>query len=292
MTRACVLSAFVGMFTFAGTICFSDRDCDAQQVDEQAGNAREKRTIAPAMLEEMSYTAAKAYEATAAGYDVGTEILANVHLWSRRWLEAERALAETDAEEIAAIQAHRQRMKLLLRKVKALNDHGVKGGEQEKFFAAKYYLAEANAWLTAARHRGDKPPMLSKLNIEFHGPKGMAVRWQEHNESEYSSKPVACPTSHSFLEGRVYLVEFSGVGPAKFEAMLDLTGTTDKSLLLQLTDEDVKRLTAGNQMTQIFFRSEEVGVSVAGDWNEAETTLIADTERQHEVLAIVGINRR
>lgn len=77
----------------------------------------------------------------------GTE---GIHLWSCRIMEAERALADTQQEEQAALLSHWQRMDSAYRQVKALYVTGAKGGEADRFAAAGYYRAEAELWLVAA----------------------------------------------------------------------------------------------------------------------------------------------
>ncbi len=100
--------------------------------------------------EAMLEAAKKTYEATAAGYDAGTAPLADLFIWSRHWLEAEQKLADSKAERQAALLGHWQRMKIAHRKVAQLYRAGSKGGEDEKYFATKFYLAEAELWLAEA----------------------------------------------------------------------------------------------------------------------------------------------
>jgi hypothetical protein len=104
----------------------------------------------PKQARAMLGAAQKAVEATKASYDVGTETLTNLHEWSRRLLFAERALADTNEEDLAALLAYWKRTKQTYLKVRALYTTGTKGGEAEKFAAASYYLAEAELWLVAA----------------------------------------------------------------------------------------------------------------------------------------------
>ena len=98
----------------------------------------------------MVAAAEKTYEAAAAGYDAGTATTADVYTWSRRWAVSERGLAETKRDEAAALMGHWRRMGRLNSKVEALWRNGVRGGENEKYFATKYYLAEAELMLAEA----------------------------------------------------------------------------------------------------------------------------------------------
>jgi len=51
----------------------------------------------------------------------------------------------------AAEQAEDIMRKTLFRQIEALYREGVKGGEAERFYAAKFYLAEAEVWLASVK---------------------------------------------------------------------------------------------------------------------------------------------
>ncbi|HET6881439.1 MAG TPA: hypothetical protein VFI31_14850 [Pirellulales bacterium] len=256
----------------------------AHALDQDDETAQANLDVDPAMVEDMAVAAEKTYQATAAGYDMGTEVLANVYVWSRRWLDAERKLAKNEAEDLVALKAHRERMKLLMTKVRALFNLGAKGGEQERYFATRYYLAEANALLAAAKSH-DAPQR--KVVVSFRGPKGMVVRWQERSQVEYDSEPLACPGRHEFLEGRLYFLQFSGVGTVKLEALLDLSNASEEPLPVELTIGDVKKIATRHWMRQVFFRRDSSDVDIATDWDEER--LAAGLQRDHEVLAVLDI---
>ena len=114
---------------------------NAEQQAKEAGIAAKT-----AMLEAAKNT----LEATKAGYDAGTAPMPDVYVWSQRVAEAERALAKNKRDEIAALMGHWRRMGTLHGKVGALYRAGSKGGEAERFFATKYYLAEAELRLAEA----------------------------------------------------------------------------------------------------------------------------------------------
>jgi hypothetical protein len=90
------------------------------------------------------------YEATQIAYGNGTEVFSNLYVWSYRWLQAERALAETRDDELAALRGHLERTKQWYQIVKPLYDQNARGGESPKFHAAGFYVAEAEFWLVAA----------------------------------------------------------------------------------------------------------------------------------------------
>lgn len=104
----------------------------------------------PDRAKAMLTAAKKALLATQATYDVGTNTLANLHLWSRHVVLAERALARNKQEELAALVDYWKRSRQTYLKVRALYNTGTRGGEVERFAAAAYYLAEAELWLEAA----------------------------------------------------------------------------------------------------------------------------------------------
>jgi hypothetical protein len=104
----------------------------------------------PGQANAMLAAAEKTWEATNASYDVGTTTLANVHHWSRQLLLAERALAETNEQDLAALVEYWKRTKQTYLKIRALYNTGTRGGETENFGAASFYLAEAELWLLDA----------------------------------------------------------------------------------------------------------------------------------------------
>jgi len=91
--------------------------------------------------QEMFDAAEKAYEASAAMYEVGAGgvTLEGVYTWSRRWADA-----APKGEQLRAYAAHRDRMKNLLDSMKMKFDKGVAGGTKDRYEAARYYAAEAD----------------------------------------------------------------------------------------------------------------------------------------------------
>lgn len=74
----------------------------------------------------------------------------DVYALSRRILEAKRALAADQKDDIVATLSHWQRMKSEYLKIKALYITGAKGGGADVLADARYYVAEAELWLVAA----------------------------------------------------------------------------------------------------------------------------------------------
>jgi hypothetical protein len=71
----------------------------------------------------------------------------NVYRWSRRWMEAERAVATTQAQRAAAVERHLERMKKLEREV---HDYGLIHSTIPVLgmAATTFYRAEAETWLS------------------------------------------------------------------------------------------------------------------------------------------------
>jgi len=73
----------------------------------------------------------------------------SIYLWSRRWLEAEQALATDKAGRLAALQAHLDRM----RKWEATKTEQRKQGFVAAYEVpqARFYRLEAEIWLAEAK---------------------------------------------------------------------------------------------------------------------------------------------
>ena len=107
---------------------------------EARADAEKQPAVKPSPLLE---PAKQAYKSTTAAYDLGSVGFADLYFWSRRWMDAEVASANTPTQQHAAKDAHLERMKNLHGKIAALHKEGIVGGEAEKFYATKYFLEEA-----------------------------------------------------------------------------------------------------------------------------------------------------
>jgi hypothetical protein len=99
--------------------------------------ARDK--AAKKMVEE----ARKAYEANLQAYEAGNVTLEGVYNWSSRWMGAAKGDNFDRVKEMAAVDAHLERMRKLRERVKALHDAAVGGGETDKLAAVDFFIAEA-----------------------------------------------------------------------------------------------------------------------------------------------------
>lgn len=140
----------------------ADRSAKERPIVAQAADQRSGPEVAagefgsaiarahPERAKAMLAAATKAVEATKATYDMGTSTLADLHHWSRQLVLAERALAQSKEEDLAALVDYWKRSKQTYLKVRALYNTGSRGGEIERFAAATYYLSEAELWIEAA----------------------------------------------------------------------------------------------------------------------------------------------
>jgi RNA polymerase sigma factor (sigma-70 family) len=91
-----------------------------------------------------------AYQETLESFMSGEASAEQVYQASRRWMEAQKALAITTAEEVGAITAHHERMRDLMRadaqRSKILPSHSATGVAQGTAF-----IAEAELWLALSR---------------------------------------------------------------------------------------------------------------------------------------------
>jgi hypothetical protein len=69
--------------------------------------------------------------------------------WSRRWLEAERAVTDGKAEQVAACKGHFERMREMERIERELRRSRV--NTVNELTAAEYYRVEAEIWLAQAQ---------------------------------------------------------------------------------------------------------------------------------------------
>jgi hypothetical protein len=72
--------------------------------------------------------------------------------WSHRWLDAQRALSDKKADQVAAYQGHRDRMKEMEKVLKKYFDAGTIATKDYK--AGQYRYLQAEIWL--ARIRSEK----------------------------------------------------------------------------------------------------------------------------------------
>lgn len=95
--------------------------------------------------------ARKTYETMWTNYREGRAAGELLYRWSRRWLDAERQIHDKPAEQVAALEAHLDRM----RRLEALVQRVQRSGQTtvDEVSAAEYYRAEAEIWLLQARDK-------------------------------------------------------------------------------------------------------------------------------------------
>lgn len=153
MKKACLIAAGLALLLAGGiqVKLIAREQNEKQPAKAPRASAEARLKAAEAVLE----TAKQTSELTTAEYDEGTVTLTEVYVWSRRWLDAQRALAKNQEEGLNALRDHLKRMQRLLRITKALRDSGARGGEEQKLRAMRYYVAEVELWIIDA---GGEPP--------------------------------------------------------------------------------------------------------------------------------------
>jgi len=74
-----------------------------------------------------------------------------VYRWSRRWLEAELELSDKKADQMAAYQAHSDRMRELTRITR--ERFRFRANTIEEATAVEFYTTEADAWMELAKNK-------------------------------------------------------------------------------------------------------------------------------------------
>ena len=74
----------------------------------------------------------------------------DVHIWSVRWLQAQRALSTKHEEHVAALEAHLQRMTELQKRVKSISKDLLQPRMESE---AEWYRLEAQLWLAKEKAR-------------------------------------------------------------------------------------------------------------------------------------------
>ncbi len=75
--------------------------------------------------------------------------LSAMYDWSRRWMEAERAVSQSRSDQVATIASHLDRMKHFQELVLASYKQAEVG--QDQVIAYQFYVAEAELWLSQAK---------------------------------------------------------------------------------------------------------------------------------------------
>jgi hypothetical protein len=115
-----------------------------------AGAAVPADPPAPADLLQAKLKAAEmTYKAAVGDYQNGRSDAEKVYLWSRRLAEAQQEQSGKKADQVAALEAHRDRMKGL----RQMATQRYKGGKAPLVDAlgADFYVAEAALWLSRAK---------------------------------------------------------------------------------------------------------------------------------------------
>jgi len=122
-----------------------------------------------------------------------------VYLWSRRWFEAERELAQNNKNKAAAIEAHLDRMKNLEMQAKKLHKAGQVPASAIP--ATEFYRFEAESWLVQARANATAVEQGHKHGDAAHEdwwcaehgvPEELCSLCSEHKAKEFKAKGDWC----------------------------------------------------------------------------------------------------
>jgi len=94
---------------------------------------------------EMEKAAKESYEYYYAAYDAGTAVILDVYRWSYNWMSAGRVANKGTLAEIAAIEAHLERMQKLHARRKAQSEVGV--NHPPCLSETRYWVLEAQRLL-------------------------------------------------------------------------------------------------------------------------------------------------
>ena len=126
----------VAMMLMVGLVsCARERDEKTEAVDPGLALVRSAET---------------AYKSHSLAYEAGTADFENLYLWSRRWMDAELRYEKDPSKRRSSMEAHRERMSTLHKRVEAAFQAGAEGGEANKLAAASYYVAETDRLLADA----------------------------------------------------------------------------------------------------------------------------------------------
>jgi outer membrane protein assembly factor BamB len=161
-------------------------------------------------------------------YSGPTATIDDPYPWSRRLLEAERALASTKSEDISAVLDHWKRMQHYYGMISALHETGTKGGEDTAFAAAEYYLAEAELWLADAG--GGVPKSVTTTDEQ---PTADWPQFRGPNNSGLASGEYSLPTEIGPDTNIAWKIELAPghSSPIVFGDRLYLTAVRDSELL-------------------------------------------------------------
>jgi hypothetical protein len=96
--------------------------------------------------------ARKTYEVFWKDYKEGlVPVVEVVYRWSKRWLHAELELTDKKADQLAAYQAHGNRIRELARV--ARDRYRVRTNTIEEVTSTEFYGAEAEAWIEEAKNK-------------------------------------------------------------------------------------------------------------------------------------------
>jgi uncharacterized protein (TIGR03067 family) len=151
----------------------------------------------PLEAEELRDAASRAYQSVLEGVRIGSKSPSELCPWSRRWMEAERAMSETREGNLQAVRRHLARLKGVAEESPC---------RPSDVHTVSYYLTEAEALLASM---DPKQRELNRRIVEDR--RQLQGEWKTRSET-VSGKPVKDPDFCVItVEGRL-VRETSGIG--------------------------------------------------------------------------------
>lgn len=132
--------------------------CDELAFPAAPAPAPAKPKVPQKLLEARRDAANRIYEGKMARFQNGldAEAIKDLPDWSRRWVEAEKALNNNKKDHLKALEAHWTRIKEVEQMAEKFFKDG--DGTRADFDAATYYRIEAEVWLLEAGGKVPKVP--------------------------------------------------------------------------------------------------------------------------------------
>jgi RNA polymerase sigma factor (sigma-70 family) len=185
--------------TGAGVLAFGGRPAEepkkADPAPEEVGKADQLRRLAEGRLD----AARTAYKGYWARFEAGVGREEAVHLWSRRWLQAQLDLSDKKAARDAALAAYQERLKKTdeLARARLVLGNSPEG-DHDRFGQKKFEeVEEANRDADIRAEFGDAPKMKRKHGEELY----FEIIWKAYEHSEVNEEQV-CLASVRWLMDR------------------------------------------------------------------------------------------
>lgn len=155
---------------------------------------------------------------------------------------------------------------------------------------------------------GAPPAAMGRTSIKFTGPAGMNITWQLAN-GQFSEQGLKAPAAYNFLQGQIYRLRLSNLGPDfvgdTFYPTLEVAPSNPKTLTflahstvpVSFTSEDFQQAKAGNLVVKVIYLPdrENQEFAVAGAEELVSTRLppgadpIQEAQSRGSILCIIRL---